>query len=54
MFGVSNCFFDSESTLQRPGVTIEVRTRLIQNNQAGRLTKKMAIPTPPTNSTLGG
>ncbi len=40
--------------MQCPGVAIEVRTRLIQNSQAGRLTKKMAILTPPTNSTLGG
>ncbi len=40
--------------LQCPGVAIKVRTRLIQNSQAGRLTKKMAILTPPTNSTLGG
>jgi hypothetical protein len=40
--------------LQCPGVAIEVRTHLIQNSQAGRLTKKMAILTPPTNSILGG
>ncbi len=40
--------------MQCPGVAIEVRTHLIQNSQAGRLTKKMAILTPPTNSTLGG
>jgi hypothetical protein len=39
--------------LQCPGVAIKVRTHLIQNSQAGRLTKKMAILTPPTNSTLG-
>ncbi len=40
--------------MQCPGVAIEVRTRLIQNSQARRLTKKMAILTPSTNSTLGG
>ncbi len=39
--------------MQCPGVAIEVRTRLIQNSQAGILTKKMAILTPPTNSTGG-
>jgi hypothetical protein len=40
--------------LQCPGVAIKVRTHLIQNSQAGKLTQKMAILTPSTNSTLGG
>ena len=40
--------------MQCPGVAIEVRARLIQNSQAGRLTKKTIILTPPANSTLGG
>jgi hypothetical protein len=40
--------------LQCPGVAIEVHARLIQNSQAGRLTKKTIILTPPANSTLGG
>jgi hypothetical protein len=40
--------------LQCPGVAIEVRARLIQNSQAGRLMKKTVILTPPANSTLGG
>ncbi len=40
--------------MQCPGVAIEVHARLIQNSQAGRLTKKMTILTRPTNFTLGG
>ena len=40
--------------MQCPGVAIEVRARLIQNSQAGRLTKKKIILTPPANYTLGG
>ncbi len=39
--------------MQCLGVAIEVRTCLIQNSQAGRLMKILAILTPPTNSTLG-
>ncbi len=40
--------------MQCPGVAIEVRAHVIQNSQAGRLTKKTIILTPPANSTLGG
>ena len=40
--------------MQCPGVAIEVRARLLQNSQAGRLQKKMTLLTPRTNSTLGG
>jgi hypothetical protein len=40
--------------LQCPGVAIKVCARLIQNSQAGRLTKKTIILTPPANFTLGG
>jgi hypothetical protein len=35
-------------------VAIEVHTCLFQNNQTGRLNKKMSLLTPPTDSTLGG
>ena len=31
-----------------------MRARLLQNSQAGRLQKKMALLPPPTNSPLGG
>ncbi len=40
--------------MQCPGVPIEVRTRLLQNFQAGKMNKKMSLLTPPTDSTLGG
>ena len=46
-----NATFARECTLQCPGVAIEVHAHLIQNSQAGRLTKKMIILTPPANST---
>ncbi len=49
-----NATFARGHILQCPGVAIEVCARLIQNSQAGRLTKKMIILTPPANSTLGG
>ena len=49
-----NATYAREHTLQCHGVAIEVRTRLLQNSQAGKLNKKMSILTPPSDSTLGG
>lgn len=49
-----NATFARGHALQCPGVAIEVRARLLQNSQAGRLQKKMTLLTPRTNSTLGG
>ena len=49
-----NATYAREHALQCHGVAIEVRARLVQNSQAGKLNKKMSILTPPSDSTLGG
>ncbi len=48
-----NATFARGHTLQCPGVAIEVRVRLLQNSQAGRLQKKMTLLTPHTSPTWG-
>ena len=49
-----NATYAREHALQCHGVAIEVRTCLLHNSQAGKLNKKIAMLSPPSESTLGG